>query len=63
MFHATAHQAVAVGVAASLSAAVAQGLLVLEQTLALLPAEGAHLPRAVGGRGGHLKAKDTGHVA
>jgi hypothetical protein len=62
VFHATAHQTIAVGVAASLRTAVPQRLLVLKETLALLPAEGAHLPRAVGGRGRHLKAEGTGLV-
>jgi hypothetical protein len=63
VFHPTVHQTVTVGVAARLRAAVTQGLLIFEKTLALLPAEGAHLSRAVGGRCRHLKAKGTGHVA
>jgi hypothetical protein len=62
VLHATAHQTVAVGVAADIGAAVPRGLLVLEQALPLFLAEGTHLPCAVRGGRRHLQAKATGHV-
>jgi hypothetical protein len=49
VFQAALYQAVTVRVPAAIAVGDIQGLLVLEQTLALLFAQGAHLGRAVRG--------------